>query len=336
MNPHNDFDGTIINAIGSPLTAHSLDTMQINMGLQCNHRCKHCHVEATPQRTEMMDEKIMSCIIEVVCDLKLQLIDITGGAPELHPLLRSFIRTLRIQGHIVQVRTNLTVLLEAKMRELLEFYRSNAVKLVASLPCYERNTVDYQRGTGVFEKSIESLIALNQIGYGSIPELTLDLVYNPDGPFLPPDQSQLESEYRAILNNKFGIVFNNLHTITNMPIGRFLQMLRQTGTEAGYHKLLRDSFNPDTLEGLMCRHQICVDWTGTLYDCDFNLALRQSIQSSIAPRIQHFDADELAARLITTGNHCFGCTAGQGSSCQGALLHELARALNDGKGSYNN
>jgi radical SAM/Cys-rich protein len=320
MKSHNDFAGKIIDTVGSPLVATSLETIQVNVGLQCNQRCTHCHVEAMPERTEMMDWHIMKQIVEVADTLKLILIDITGGAPELNPRLCSFIRVLRTHGHPVQVRTNLTVLLEPEMSDFIDFYRSNAVKLVASLPCYEQNEVDAQRGAGVFEKSIESLRYLNQIGYGSLPHLTLDLVYNPEGPYLPPDQSLLEREYRSTLNNKFGVIFNTLRTITNMPIGRFLQTLRQDDAESEYQQLLRDSFNPATLEGLMCRHQISVDWTGTLYDCDFDLALRQPIQSSISPTIHHFDADAITARRIMTGNHCFGCTAGSGSSCQGALL----------------
>jgi len=268
----------------------------------------------------MMDWEIMTQIVEIASTLELKRIDITGGAPELNPLLRSFILALRAHDYPVQVRTNLTVLLESHMRDLIEFYRSNEVKLVASLPCYEQKEVDSQRGEGVFKKSIEALLSLNQIGYGSLPQLLLDLIYNPEGPFLPPDQSQLEEDYRSILNDEFGIVFNDLRTITNMPIGRFLHTLRQNDAESGYRKLLRDSFNPKTIEELMCRHQICVDWSGTLYDCDFNLALGQSIHSTKISTIQYFDCDEIVTRLIATGNHCFGCTAGNGSSCEGALL----------------
>ena len=323
----NDFDVKLIDTIGSPLEVNSLDKIQVNVGLQCNHQCKHCHVEASPERTEMMDWEIMEQIVEIASTLDLKLIDITGGAPELNPLLCPFILALRTHDHPVQVRTNLTVLLEPRMRDLMEFYRSNEVKLVGSLPCCERKEVDSQRGEGVFEKSIEALLSLNQIGYGSLPQLMLDLVYNPEGPFLPPDQSQLENDYRSILNDKFGVVFNDLRTITNMPIGRFLKTLRQDDAESGYRKLLRDSFNRNTIDGLMCRYQICVDWTGTLYDCDFNLALRQAIQSPSIPTIDYFDSDEIGSRHIATGNHCFGCTAGSGSSCEGSILRKKKPAI---------
>jgi radical SAM/Cys-rich protein len=316
----NDFDGKIISTTGRPLVAGSLETIQVNVGLQCNHRCNHCHVEAAPERSEMMDWRIMTQIIEIARTLEVKLIDITGGAPELNPWFPKFIRALRAEGHRVQVRTNLTILLEPKMRELMELYRTAEVTLVASLPCYGEKKVDAQRGAGVFEKSVEALIELNRAGYGSFPPLTLDLVYNPEGSFLPPNQLTLEREYRSILNDKFGIVFNTLRTITNMPIGRFLQELQQSKEESNYQQLLIDAFNPDTIEGLMCRNQVCVDWTGTLYDCDFNLALRQPIQSPNPLMIQHFDTEQVVSRPITTGNHCFGCTAGSGSSCQGALL----------------
>jgi radical SAM/Cys-rich protein len=258
-------------------------------------------------------------IVEVADTLELKLIDITGGAPELNPSLRPFILALSNHNYEIQVRTNLTVLLEPGMKNLVEFFRSNNVKLVASLPCYEQREVDSQRGDGVFDKSIKSLKILNKLGYGALPKLKLDLVYNPEGSFLPPDQSMLENEYRSILYKKFGIVFNNLRTITNMPIGRFIQTLNQKGQESGYRKLLLDSFNPNTLDGLMCRQQICVDWTGTLYDCDFNLALQKPIHSPDIPSIKHFNYDKIISRPIATGNHCFGCTAGSGSSCEGAI-----------------
>jgi len=319
MSSINEFDLTIIDTIGLPLVANSIEKIQVNIGLQCNHLCTHCHVEATPERKEMMDWEIMRLIVEVADALELKLIDITGGAPELNPFLRPFILALRNHDYELQVRTNLTVLLEPGMKDLIEFFRSNEVKLVASLPCYEQKEVDSQRGDDVFDKSIKSLQILNKIGYGSLPQLKLDLVYNPEGPFLPPEQSMLENEYRSILYEKFGIVFNNLRTITNMPIGRFLQTLNQQNFESEYRKLLLDSFNPNTLEGLMCRNQICVDWTGMLYDCDFNLALRKSIHSPGIPSIKHFNYDEIITRPIATGIHCFGCTAGSGSSCEGAI-----------------
>ncbi|UCH38161.1 MAG: arsenosugar biosynthesis radical SAM protein ArsS [Candidatus Bathyarchaeota archaeon] len=320
MTGKNDFDDKIFDTLKGPLVATSLDTIQVNIGLQCNQRCIHCHVEATPDRTEMMNWQIMTQIIRIARTLDVKLIDITGGAPELNSMLPQFIRALRLDDHRVQVRSNLTILLEPEMKKLMELYRDAEVALVASLPCYEKKEVNSQRGPGVFEKSVQALIQLNRVGYGIDPQLTLDLVYNPKGPFLPPNQLTLEQEYRSILSDELGIVFNTLRTITNMPVGRFLQTLHQHNKVTEYQQLLVDAFNPDTIKGLMCRNQICIDWTGTLYDCDFNLALRRSIQSENPPTTQQWDAKQVLTRPIATGNHCFGCTAGSGSSCQGALL----------------
>jgi radical SAM/Cys-rich protein len=248
-----------------------------------------------------------------------KLVDITGGAPELNPCLRKFIRSLREEGHKVQVRTNLTVLLELGMGTTMRFYRDIGVKLVASLPCYLKKEVDSQRGKGVFERSLEAIRRLNGIGYGRDSELGLDLVFNPEGAFLPAEQKVLESEYREELS-KFGLFFNDLLTITNMPIGRFLQLLRRRGLEGEYRLLLRSSFNPETIDKLMCRNQVNIGWDGTLYDCDFNFALGLPIDFGLASHIRDFDPPAHGKRRIVTGDHCFGCTAGHGSSCGGALV----------------
>jgi len=316
----NEFEKKVEEITGTGLYSLDIETIQVNVGLKCNQACVHCHVESSPQRTEMMEWPTMELIINLAGRIRARLVDITGGAPELNPHLRRFIRALREQGQTVQVRTNLTVLLLPEMETMPEFFRDHQVHLVASLPCYLEDNVRRQRGYGVYEKSIEAIKRLNALGYGHDPERPLDLVYNPVGPFLPPDQAKLEEDYRRELWSRFGIVFTRLLTITNMPIGRFLDDLRRQGKDQQYLNLLRQSFNPQTLEGLMCRHQINVDWDGRLYDCDFNLALRMSVDHGLPDHLRDLDLPALARRKIVTGIHCFGCTAGRGSSCGGALV----------------
>jgi radical SAM/Cys-rich protein len=262
----------------------------------------------------------MDAVMKIANQTKPELVDITGGSPELNPLLHRFISALRAAGHNVQVRTNLTVMFEPRMDGMLEFYRNARVKLVASLPCYTKVNVDSQRGQGVYDKSIEALKRLNAAGYGSDPELNLDLVYNPGGPFLPGEQTALESEYRENLRKEHDIFFNNLRTMTNMPIGRFERLLKQKNESEEYNRLLRESFNPETLDGLMCRHQIEVAWDGLMYDCDFNLALHAPIGDGTPASAESFDLETYSKRRIITGDYCFGCTAGHGSSCRGALV----------------
>jgi radical SAM/Cys-rich protein len=227
---------------------------------------------------------------------------------------------LREQNLAVQVRTNLTVHFEPGMETMPEFLRDHEVQLVASMPCYLEKNVRAQRGEGVYEKSVESIRRLNALGYGTRPELQLNLAYNPGGPSLPPDQSSIEADYRRELFKEFGIEFTNLHTITNMPIGRFLADLQSKNKERDYLDLLRNSFNPSTVDGLMCRRQVSVGWDGTLYDCDFNLVLGLPVNHGVPAHIARFDAAAVATREIVTGEHCFGCTAGSGSSCGGALV----------------
>jgi radical SAM/Cys-rich protein len=262
----------------------------------------------------------MQLVLEASKKAGCQVADLTGGAPEINPYFHRFVAALRQEGHAVQVRTNLTVLLEPNMEEMPEFLRKHKVQLVASMPCYLEENVRAQRGPGTYEKSVAAIRILNGLGYGSDPELPLNLVYNPGGPFLPPPQSALEEDYRRELGQRFGIVFSHLHTITNMPLGRFRNQLDRQGQRESYLRLLRQSFNPQTVLGLMCRHQLSVGWDGILYDCDFNLALGLPVNHGAPDHIENFKPEDLMVRRIVTGDHCFGCTAGSGSSCGGALV----------------
>jgi len=316
----NDFEKQIAGIVGGSLRGLSIDTLQVNLGLLCNQQCNHCHLEASPQRVEMMDWPTMQKVLDAAHESQCQLVDLTGGAPELNPHFRHFVTALRHQGHAVQVRTNLTVLLEPGLEDLSYFFRDQQVGLVASLPCYLEENVCSQRGKGVYEKSIMVVRQLNALGYGLEPNLPLNLVYNPGGPFLPPSQSTLEDDYRRELGARFGIAFSHLFTITNVPLGRFRRELCQQNQESNYWQLLRQSFNPQTVTRLMCRHQISVGWDGTLYDCDFNLALGLPVNHGAPDHVQIFRLLDLRSRRIVTGEHCFACTAGSGSSCGGALL----------------
>jgi radical SAM/Cys-rich protein len=306
------------------LYSQKIEIIQVNLGLRCNQQCTHCHLEASPERTETMPWPVMELVLEAARHTRPLLIDLTGGAPELNPWFRRFVTALRSGAHTVQVRTNLTVLLEPDMGDLPGFFREHAIRLVASLPCYLQENVCAQRGEGVYEKSIEAIRRLNAQGYGSSDALPLSLVYNPGGPFLPPPQASLEGDYRRELGLRFGIRFTHLLTITNMALGRFERRLERGNQRRSYRRLLRDSFNPRTVGGLMCRRQISVGWDGTLYDCDFNLALGIPVNHGAPDHIQSFSPEELRTRRIVTGEHCFGCTAGSGSSCGGALVREKA------------
>jgi radical SAM/Cys-rich protein len=268
----------------------------------------------------MMEWPTMQMVLKAVETVDCKLIDLTGGAPELNPNFRRFVKALCQEGRRVQVRTNLTVLLEPDMEGLPEFFRDHRVQLVASLPCYLQENVCAQRGRGVYERSIEAIKRLNGLGYGSESGLPLNLVYNPGGPFLPPPQLDLEKDYRRELGQRFGVAFTRLLTITNMPLGRFRAELIRKKEEENYLQLLRKSFNPQTVTGLMCRHQISVGWDGTLYDCDFNLALALPVNHGAPNHIRSFKPLDLRMRRVVTGEHCFACTAGSGSSCGGALV----------------
>ena len=317
----NDFDKKVEEITGGSLQSAEISLIQANLGLICTLECSHCHLACSPSRKEMMEWSIMEQVIEIARSLSsCELVDLTGGSPELVPHFRRLVSELRSEGLNVQVRTNLVVHLEPGMESTAEFLAENKVALVASLPCYLKENVDAQRGTGVYQKSIEVIRRLNALGYGCNPDLPLNLVYNPGGASLPPDQQALEADYKRELGNRFGISFTNLLTMTNMPIGRFHQQLSRQRKRQGYFDLLKKSFNPWTIEGLMCRYQICVRWDGTLFDCDFNLALGLPVDHGAPDHISRFESSAMRYRMIVTGEHCFGCTAGCGSSCLGALV----------------
>ncbi|MBI1390624.1 MAG: radical SAM/Cys-rich domain protein [bacterium] len=327
----NSFDEYVEENLSQPLSALDIDTIQVNIGLLCNMTCAHCHVAAGPRRREQMSWETMEAVIEAARRVNCESIDITGGAPEMNPQFRRFIEALSARGFSVQVRTNLTILLEPGYEDMARFMADHHVKLVASLPCYLGENVDAQRGMGTYDRSIKALQNLNDLGYGCTDALPLDLIYNPLGPVLPPSQEQLEEDYRRELNRRFGIQFTRLHVITNMPIGRFWADLRQKKSDQEYLTLLQQNFNSRTLPGLMCRHQISVDWNGTIHDCDFNLALRMPVNHGTPDNIHDFDPEAVLRRRIATGGHCFGCTAGCGSSCGGALDKQTTTPLVTGE-----
>jgi radical SAM/Cys-rich protein len=300
-------------------------TLQVNVGKLCNQACHHCHVDAGPKRSERMTAEVAERVITLLARSEhVVTVDLTGGAPELNPNFRFLVEQARALGRRVMVRCNLTVLFVDGMEWLPQFYQHNQVELVCSLPCYSRDNVERQRGGGVFDKSIAALMMLNRLGYGTgDPKLTLNLVYNPVGAFLPPAQAALEASYKRELKQNFGIEFNHLFTITNMPINRFAAQLRRWGKEQEYMGLLVNHFNPTTVAGLMCRHLVSVGYDGKLYDCDFNQMLEMALRiRADGPGLTIWDIDnlgELDGAEIATGRHCFGCTAGAGSSCGGAL-----------------
>jgi radical SAM/Cys-rich protein len=314
------FDRVVSRAQGDVLRAGDVAVIQANLGLRCNLQCGHCHVEAAPERDELMAWPVMAAVVRLASVLPGCLVDLTGGAPELNPEFRRFVTTLRAAGATVQVRTNLTVFDEPGQADTPEFLAAQQVHLVASLPCYLDENVTAQRGNGVYPRSLVALRRLNGLGYGRRDGLPLNLVFNPGGPFLSPDQALLETDYRRELRARHGIEFHRLLTITNMPIGRFLKDLHACGKAARYQTLLHDSFNPQTLDGLMCRRQVCVAWDGSLADCDFNLALGLSLAPGLPRQIADLTPVMLHGRRIVTGEHCFACTAGCGSSCGGALV----------------
>ena len=296
----------------------------MNVGKRCNQACHHCHVDAGPKRTEIMARGTAERAVELLAaSAATDTVDLTGGAPELNPHFGYLVESARALGRKVIVRCNLTVLFEAGMQHLPDLYRRNEVELICSLPCYTADNVDRQRGHGVFDRSIEALQLLNSIGYGRAGSpLVLNLVYNPVGDFLPPAQAGLETKYHEELGHLFGVEFHHLFTITNMPIKRFAEQLRRTQRWDDYLGLLVNHFNPATVEGLMCRSLVSVDWQGRLYDCDFNQMLELPLPAGASAARTLWDVerlDELAGLEIATETHCFGCTAGAGSSCGGAL-----------------
>jgi radical SAM/Cys-rich protein len=303
------------------LHAKSLEVIQVNLGLRCNLECQHCHLGASPRRSESMDQAVMEQVLALVVASGCREVDLTGGAPEYHPLLRTFIERLSALQVAVQLRSNLAIFMteEESIATLPAFLRAHQVTLTASLPCYLQQNVDAQRGDGVYQQAIAALQRLNRLGYGQQSDLPLNLVYNPGKAHLPPSQRRLQNDYRQALRQEHGIEFHHLYTMTNMPIGRFLADLRRSGEEERYGQLLRDSFNPATLASLMCRKQISIRWDGALFDCDFNLALGWQATVSALTQEAINNPQRLAQRAIVTGKHCFACTAGCGSSCGGAL-----------------
>jgi radical SAM/Cys-rich protein len=300
------------------------EILQVNVGKLCNLTCMHCHVNAGPKRKEIMTREIIDRIINWLARTDIPTVDLTGGAPEMIPDFRYFIiriGALQMPRHIID-RCNLTILLERGYEDLSEFLAMNRVEIIASMPCYSPENVNAQRGEGVFEASIAALQLLNLLGYGTDPDLPLHLVYNPVGAFLPPSQDKLEVDYKRELKEHFGIVFNKLYALTNLPIGRFASYLRRNNKLDDYMHLLIEAFNPATVDGLMCRNTISVGWRGEVYDCDFNqqLGMQWSSTSGSKPLfLWDIDPDSLEDREIMTGDHCFGCTAGAGSSCGGAI-----------------
>jgi radical SAM/Cys-rich protein len=314
------FEASLADHGSGELLASALTALQVNVGKLCNQACKHCHVDAGPQRKEIMTRKTIEQVLEAVRRNSIPIVDITGGAPELNPHFEHLVLESRKAGARVIVRHNFTVQFVAGKENLPEFFRDTEVEIIASLPYFLAAQTDAQRGAGVFDKSIEAFRRLNALGYGREDTgLTLNLVYNPVGAFLPPDQSSIERDFKKELEARYGLVFNRLYTITNMPISRFMDYLHRSGNYEKYMQKLVASFNPATLDGLMCRTLISVSWDGRLYDCDFNQMIELPLVENMPATIADFDLAALVGRRINTANHCYGCSAGAGSSCGGAV-----------------
>jgi radical SAM/Cys-rich protein len=304
------------------INRYKLETLQVNLGYRCNQTCFHCHVAAGPNRKENMTFDTVRQIIDVLRSASIRTLDLTGGAPELNPNFRHLVSTARDLGIHVMDRCNLTVLEQPGQEDLADFLAGHRVEVVASLPCYTEDNVDAQRGDGVFEGSIRGLKQLNALGYGKADSgLLLNLVYNPLGAFLPPPQEALQADYKQHLGDNFGIEFNNLFTLANMPIQRFGSTLIKEGKFEAYMELLKNAYRPENLENVMCRNLLSVDWQGYVFDCDFNQMLKLPLQWQGRPRthIRDLIDVDLRANPIMIADHCYGCTAGQGSSCGGAL-----------------
>jgi radical SAM/Cys-rich protein len=308
---------------GHPIIkASNVDIIQVNLGFLCNQQCAHCHLDASPDRPEIMNWETMLAVLSAAEHLHCNLIDITGGAPEMNPNFKKFVTAASKAGFDAQVRTNLSVLTEPEQTDLPQFFKTNRIRLVGSMPCYLEENVRAQRGPAVYEKSIEAIRKLNAIGYGVDPTLQLNLVYNPGGDFLPGSQEELEADYKRRLFEDHGLVFSRLFTITNAPIGRFRQYLEANGELEKYLELLADSFNPDVAGDIMCRGLVSIDYRGIAYNCDFNQAMNMPIVDSCGNVVTIDTLEEALAGSIDiiTDSHCFCCTAGVGSSCTGALL----------------
>lgn len=320
---------TTLAAHGIELSRTAPRVLQLNTGKLCNLTCVHCHVNAGPKRQEIVTRATIDGVLDWLGGTKIETVDLTGGTPEMIPDFRYLVERLCAMGRRVMVRCNLTILNEPGFEWVADFHLANQVEIVASMPCYSPENVNAQRGEGVFDSSIRALQALNARGYGSDSALKLDLVYNPNGASLPPEQSALEADFKRELKAHFGIVFDHLYAITNMPIARFTSYLKRQGRLADYMHLLLDNFNPSSVGGLMCRDTISVDWEGGVYDCDFNQQM--GLHHGAAPepgKLWDLELREWAERPILTGAHCYGCTAGQGSSCGGATVESAVSQIN--------
>ncbi|MBL4584529.1 MAG: arsenosugar biosynthesis radical SAM protein ArsS [Pseudomonadales bacterium] len=303
-----------------PIHRAGLETLQVNLGYKCNLSCLHCHVNAGPTRKEMMDEENLAVVVDMLKTGRIKTLDLTGGAPELHEGFRGLVKIATDLGVTVIDRCNLTILFEPGQEGLADFLAQYRVQVVASMPCYSLENVDQQRGDGVFDKSIAALRELNKLGYGQPgSDLSLHLVFNPQGPTLPPEQQGLQADYKRELSKHFDIVFNELFVVTNMPIKRFGSTMISKGTFQGYMELLKDNYLESNLGNLMCRTMVSVDWQGYLYDCDFNQQLELTLGAEERPHLRDLLTREIDGNPIVVADHCYGCTAGQGSSCGGAL-----------------
>lgn len=314
--------GNQLNEIGlSPLKPSGIDIFQVNVGKMCNQVCKHCHVDAGPDRKEIMTRETMQLCLNAIKDTDIQTVDLTGGAPEMNPDFRWFVEELSRLGKQIIVRCNLTIIVaNRKFNDLPDFFKRHKVNVVSSLPSFTARRTDAQRGEGVFEKSIRVLKMLNAAGYGKQRTgLKLDLVYNPSGAFLPDDQSVLQKEYKRKLASEYGIVFNDLFAITNLPVSRFLNYLLNSKNYEDYMNELANAFNPAAARGVMCRNTVSVSWDGYLYDCDFNQMLDLKFRNGTPNHVRNFDYLKIKNRSIIVNQHCYGCTAGAGSSCGGTV-----------------
>lgn len=307
--------------LNKELVAENIEIFQINLGKMCNMVCKHCHVDAGPDRTEIMTKETLELCLNALKNSNINKVDLTGGAPEMNPHFKWFVQEVRKLKKHIMVRSNLTVLTTNKFEDYAHFMADNKVEIISSLPYYKANFTDKQRGEGTFNKSVEAIKKLNELGYGRKgTDLILNLVYNPIGAFLPPPQIALENDYKRELQKSHGLVFNSLYTITNMPISRYLDYLIQSGNYDNYMTKLINAYNPAAANNVMCKFTLSVGWDGYLYDCDFNQMLEMRVNHGAPMHLKDFDVKKLVGRKIITGQHCYGCTAGAGSSCGGETV----------------
>jgi radical SAM/Cys-rich protein len=306
--------------VSEPLKARNIDTLQINVGKKCNLACRHCHVEAGPDRTESMEREILETCLGILAENPIETVDITGGSPEMNPWLPWFIKEASALGRRLMVRSNLVILTEENFSHFIDLYAGYGVEVVSSLPALDPARVERQRGEKTFARIIEAVKKLNQKGYG-LPDtgLALNLVHNPVGAYLPGAQSALGTDYRLRLSRDYGVYFNSLFCLTNCPVGRYLEFLIKSDNYSDYMRALIGAFNSQSVANLMCRSLVSVGWDGTLYDCDFNQMLNLPVNHGAPDHVKKFDMAQLKSRRIVVGNHCFSCTAGAGSSCRGAL-----------------